>query len=91
MDSMKGVHHFYLGILMMLAGFILTWYHWVWSLIIFFLGGIICLDDYIQHSIQRTVPDYKSPLHQIFAFALWRFKIVRMITAFFDKLFGKRY
>ncbi len=81
-----GVHHFYIGLLFILLGFLLVFSYKVWSLILVISGLILCIDDYYQHFNGQ---DYTSPIHKLFAKYLWKYKLVRDITEFFDKLFGK--
>jgi len=86
MDNFKGVHHGYLGLLMMALSFFLIWSH-VSTLVVslvFVLGLIIFTDDFYQHLRQRKKPEYHSPLHRLFRFAYgWP------ILKWLDKLFGK--
>ena len=71
-DGFLGVHHGYLGLLLMLIGFILVFTKlpiWV-SLIFIVLGLPIFGSDYYQHYRQKTEPDYQDRIHKIYVWAL---------------------
>jgi hypothetical protein len=67
----------------------------IWACNVFAITGyILCvvglveeIDDWRQHKIQKTNPDYRSPLHRLYAKTLWRIKWVQSINAFMDRIF----
>ena len=88
MNDFKGVHHFYLGLVFVLVGFFLIWVHWIPSTILMVSGTVMLWDDFYQHTRKRKEPEYQSPLHRLFSL-FYRFEIVRKITGFFDRIFGR--
>ena len=88
----KGFHHGYIGLALLLTGFIMTVFTQVnqgVNDVITSLGLVIFFDDYYQHRRQRVEPDYRSPLNQIYGKTLWKVPIIRKINTFFDKLLQK--
>lgn len=86
---MKEWHHGYLGMAMILIGFLLVLggKFIVAALIIIILGLLIFLDDLWQEIEKLNNPDFRSPLH-VFIYSL-RWKWINNLSAWFDKLFGK--
>jgi hypothetical protein len=84
---MTGVHHAYLGLFLMLLGFLCIWVFYPLS-ILAIIGIFVFIDDFYQHLRQRKQPDYASPLHRLFVERLWKYAWVRTITSWFDKIFG---
>ena len=71
METLCGVHHFYIGMGMTGLGYLLLHYgkRWVivFGLILALIGGLMMIDDIWQHSMQRFVRgDYASPCKLIF-------------------------
>ena len=87
---MKGMHHFYIGLAIILISFFLIWkdVSTTMVLIIFWIGSVILLDDFHQHMRQRTEPKYYSPLHRLYGWFYSRSKILRWLNRIADKLFG---
>jgi hypothetical protein len=88
----KGVHHGYLGLALMLAGFlgivfsaVPLWICWTVNI----LGFLIYFDDARQHSIQRTRPEYRSPLNRFYGRTLYRIPFFCWINDAWDKILGK--
>ncbi len=87
----KGFHHFYLGIFLLIAGFVLMGlYGWYWT------GGFIALcgvgavvDDLMQHFKQRKNPEYHSPLHRLYGKIYSKFAFIRWLNKIADKILGK--
>jgi len=89
----KGIHHGYIGLLLMLTGFILTVFTKVplWICIgIAVIGFTILADDFRQHAIQRSRPEYRSPLNRWYGRTLYRIKLVRVVNEWVDKLLGRK-
>jgi len=85
----KGFHHGYIGLALLLTGFIMTVFTQVnqgVNDVITSLGLVIFFDDYYQHRRQRVEPDYRSLLNQIYGRTLYKVPIIRKINTFFDKL-----
>lgn len=66
----KKLHHLYVGLLMFVGG--LLW--WVctgsnWALSIMLAGILVMGEDLVQHRIQVTHPEYRSPLNRLFQYA----------------------
>lgn len=91
---MKGFHHFYLGIILLIIAFLLLFTKVNDALVIVtaIAATILCVDDFFQHWKQyRTStpdPNYKSPLHRLYIYFLYNVSIIRKLNDFFDKLFG---
>jgi len=86
--TLKGFHHFYLGLVFMLLGFLAYWQAFVAGIFVFVLGLILCVDDFVQHAIGRFKPEYKSPLHKLYGFIYSKSKVIRWLNKLADKLFG---
>lgn len=92
MESLQGVHHFYLGLLLALIGFFMLWAPKPWVAIagiaIVLLGVWIALDDLWQHAMERFVqPDYDSPLKTLFLKYSRQFPLLGRVTNFIDAAF----
>jgi hypothetical protein len=92
MESLQGVHHFYLGLLLALIGFLMLWAPKPWvavvGIAIGLLGIWIMLDDFWQHAMQRFVqPDYDSPLKILFFKYSRQFPLIGNVTKFIDNVF----
>jgi membrane-bound ClpP family serine protease len=85
---MSGVHHAYLGLFLILVGFLFIWIFLPLAYILTLIGFIIFIDDFIQHIKQKDNPQYTSFLHSLFSKYLWKYELVRKITNLFDKIFG---
>jgi len=85
MAELKGWHHGYLGILLMLTGFLISFSNKTWGLILSGSGFYFYADDLCGDAF-----NWKTPLRRLIAW-LWRFKMVRDITHFFDGLFGREW
>jgi heme/copper-type cytochrome/quinol oxidase subunit 2 len=87
---MKEWHHAYLGMAMILIGFLLVLgsKFIVAALIIIILGFLIFLDDLWQEIEKLRNPEYRSPLH-IFIYGL-HWKWINDLSAWFDRLLGKK-
>lgn len=95
MESLQGVHHFYLGLLLALIGFLMLWAPKPWvtvaGIVIGLLGIWIMLDDLWQHAMQRFVqPGYASPLKTLFFKCSRQFPLIGHMTEFVDALFRGR-
>jgi len=84
---MAGVHHAYLGLFLMLIGFLAIWVFYP-SAILIIIGIFVFLDDAYQHLRQRSNPEYASPLHRLFVAHFWKYIWVQAITRWFDNIFG---
>lgn len=78
-------HHGYLGDLLQILSWLLPF-----GLTLSVVGLIFRVDDTQQHIRQRYDPEYRSPLHVLFAKYLWNIPVVRKIVEFLNRLFGKR-
>jgi len=92
MESLQGVHHFYLGLLLVLIGFFMLWAPKPWvavaGIVICLLGVWIALDDFWQHAMQRFVqPGYDSPLKTLFSKCSRQFPLLGRVTNFIDAVF----
>lgn len=90
-QDFPGVHHAYLGLVIMLVGFIALFFVPNWLAIpVTVIGLIIFIDDFIQHLVRKVDPDYTSPLHKFYVKYLYPIQIIRLITDILDDLFGRR-
>lgn len=92
METLSGVHHFYLGLALALLGFMLLWAprHWlaVAGIVVCVLGLIIMADDVFQHAMQRFYKDgYASPLKKVYQACGQACPLIGKVTVFFDDLF----
>ena len=92
METLSGVHHFYLGIVLVLLGFCLLWAPRDWmaaaGIVICAVGIIIMADDIFQHAMQRFYKDgYASPLKKVFQACNQTCPLIGRIAVFFDDLF----
>jgi len=92
MESLQGVHHFYLGLLLMLIGFPMLWASKSWvavaGIVICLLGVWIALDDLWQHAMQRFVqPGYDSPWKTLYFKCSRQFPLLGRVTNFIDAVF----
>jgi hypothetical protein len=64
-------HHAYLGVGLVIFGFLIAG---VTGVLVQMLGVIITADDVYQHQVQTLngYTHYKSPLHELFAWTLWK-------------------
>jgi type IV secretory pathway VirB3-like protein len=85
---MAGVHHAYLGLFLVLIGFLFIWIYLPLAYVLTLIGFIIFIDDFIQHIKQKDNPQYTSFLHNLFGKYLWKYELIRKITNLFDKIFG---
>lgn len=86
----KGWHHYYLGIILLILGFIIMGCGWYRTGISIIISGLITIvDDAIQHFKQRKNPEYHSPLHKLYGFIYSGSKFIRWLNKQADKLFGK--
>ncbi len=88
-SDFPGVHHFYLGMALALVAFFLIWLNTPFACLLFFLSLWLMGDDFYQHVRIRTEPNYRSPLHRWFH-VIYRLRLVRAITRFFDRLLGRK-
>ena len=93
MESLQGVHHFYVGLLMALIGFFMLWAPKPWMAVggiaIVLLGVWVMLDDVWQHAMQRFVqPGYDSPLKTLFFKCSRQFPLIGRVTEFMNTVFG---
>jgi hypothetical protein len=92
MPDFVGFHHFYIGILFLLTGFIIlitgskTERRRKIALAIMFLGLVIATDDTIQHYKQYIDPTYRSPLHILYGATLYKIPLIRSLNTWFDNL-----
>lgn len=92
METLSGVHHFYVGIVLTLLGFALLWAPRDWmavaGIIICALGLIIMADDIFQHAMQRFYQDgYASPLKKVYQACGQNCPLIGKVTVFFDNIF----
>lgn len=95
METLQGVHHFYLGIVMTLIGFFMLWAPRSWAAV---LGIMICLlgiwimaDDFWQHAMERFVkPGYESPLKLAYGACVRQCPWIEHITHCADVIFRKK-
>jgi hypothetical protein len=92
-EQAKGYHHGFLGIAMMLSGFLgilftalPLWLCWT----VIGIGLVVFLDDVVQHSIQRSRPEYRSWLNRLYGRTLYRIPAVRMVNEWVDGLLGRK-
>jgi hypothetical protein len=96
MSDFVGFHHFYLGIFMVVIGFIImitgkkTRKRLLIASFIILIGSIIASDDLLQHIIQYFNPAYRSPLHRLFGATLWKWVWVQKLCHWADHLFGRK-
>lgn len=89
--DLKGFHHMYLGLLMVLAGFLVLIYKQdkIWSALLAGGGLWLVLDDWFQHWKQITEPAYRSFLHRMYGKLLYRFTWICKLNELADRIFGK--
>jgi len=92
METLSGVHHFYLGIVLTLLGFMLLWAPRNWmavaGIVICVMGLIIMADDIFQHAMERFyMAGYDSPLKKVYLACGQVCPLIGKITVFFDNLF----
>lgn len=77
-------HHAYLGAALVAVGWRLN------SPGIQLAGVVLTLDDLAQHLVHTygDDPDYRSPLHRVFAWTLWRVPGIPAVTRFLDAWWG---
>jgi hypothetical protein len=87
---MIAVHHFWIGILMLISAFYGVFHGWsiylIWVVVIF--GGWLIIDEICQHVKQQSDPEYRSPVNRLYTKTLWKIPLIRAINIWFDKLFG---
>jgi len=88
-NGFKGIHHFYIGLVIALLGFILIWKVLWLAISLLIIGFILMIDDAMQHIIQRWKPEYLSPLHKMYGKIYAKCKWIRKLNYFFDKLLGR--
>jgi hypothetical protein len=101
MDGFKGIHHGYLGLALILIGFLLvfTSLPFIISLVCVILGILIFADDYWQHYKQKKNPKYQSPLHRFYVWLIrkmfeskyfsWLADFILWLNWLFDKMLGR--
>ena len=92
METLSGWHHFYVGIVLAMLGFVLLWAprHWlaVVGIAICLLGLIIMIDDAFQHAMERFyMAGYDSPLKKVFLACDQICPLIGKVTSFVDDLF----
>lgn len=90
MPQLRGFHHYYFGLILLLAGFLLIFTPCpIWILCVLIgLGLVLVIDDTYQHLRQRKEPKYHSPIHRLYGWFHARIKFLRKLNEIFDKLFG---
>ena len=88
MDA-KGFHHFYIGMILILLWFLILIYRESNFTLMLIAGITIAIDDAVQHYKQLKDPKYRSFLHKIYGKTLYKFRFIRKLNAFFDKVFGR--
>jgi len=89
--SQRGFHHGYLGLFILLTGFLAIWLDQHLAIGLLAIGAILFLDDTVQHMIGVYYnSEYKSLLHKLYGKLLYRYKWVQILNKLFDKLFGRR-
>ncbi len=92
MDA-RGFHHFYVGMILLLSGFLLVVFTelFVWiGIALVIIGNLICIDDLLQHFIQKFNPEYRSPLNRFYGKTLWKIPAVRRVNEWVDRLLGRK-
>ena len=90
MTDFIGFHHFYLGWILILIGFLILMYGPKTkrnrNIALFFLtaGFLIMGDDILQHIIQYTDPNYRSPLHKLYGATLYKIGFIQKLNEWFD-------
>lgn len=76
-------HHAYLGAALVALG-------WQFGVGVAIAGIVLTVDDLAQHLVHTYGGDhdYRSPLHQLFAWTLWRIPGVPGVTRFLDAWWG---
>lgn len=83
-SEFKGIHHGFIGIVLMFVGFILVFISPAVGTIAVVLGLWIFMDDFLFHGF-----GYESFIHGLYIKYLYRFEWVKRVNIWFDKLFGK--
>ena len=88
-NSLRGFHHFYLGIPILIIGFILIWKGTlVLYVVTLVIGSYVIYDDLYQHLRQKVNPDYASPLHKLYGVICRYVPFIRKLGDFMDRVFG---
>jgi hypothetical protein len=82
LNKVNEVHHGYLGLALVMLALVVD------SVIMVSVGAVLLLDDAWQHYRQSTVPDYLSPLHNLYVKIATKWPWIAKITAWLDKVFG---
>lgn len=84
-----GIHHAYIGILLMLAGFygIFHWSLWI-DILLISLGFWVFADDVYQHIRQRSDIAYQSPLHRWYGETIRKNKFIVWLEKLADRIFS---
>ena len=95
METLRGVHHFYIGLFIGLVGFFLLWANKDWTAVIgvalIIIGFITMADDALQHTVERFwKPNYESPLKVMYGKHLYKFQLIQRLNKTADKIFGKQ-
>ncbi len=95
MSDFKGFHHAFIGLALMFVGFLFLIYgkktnrNKNIAIFIISIGAVIFGDDVYQHCRQYADPSYRSPLHVLYANAIYKWHFIQALNAWFDKLFGR--
>lgn len=73
------MHHVYLGALIVVLGYLVAWP-------LLLLGLIVMADDVYQHwrQVWCAEPYYRSPLHRLYGWTLWRLSWIRRLNRWLD-------
>lgn len=86
-----GIHHFYIGVIMIVVAFFGVTFEWmnIWLAAALLVAGlIIIVDDFYQHWRQRRYNDpyYRSPLNRLYVATLWRVPPIRWANTILDRI-----
>ena len=91
-NQIKGIHHFYIGLIIWVIGFFLIFKDvpsWI-VITCCLVGAGLMVDDTFQHMLQRINPEYRSPIHKLYGFLIYsKSKLIRNLNIWFDGLLGK--
>ena len=87
--NFKGWHHGYMGAIIMILGLVSVFFiNRNVSAVIFIIGTIIVFDDFFQHYMQASDPEYHSPLHRLYV-RMPKPKWMIKLNVWIDKIFGR--
>jgi len=88
--SLVGLHHLYVGLLLLLIAWLssLTGCAPSVSWFLYGIGLILAIDDILQHWIQASNKYYQSPVHVVVCSLFYDVPWIKRVSLWLDRLFG---